>query len=243
MTPAPPGARSIHGKELLLVTSPSPKERLLEEFARIGKAVASPRRIDLLDLLAQGEKTVEDLAAAAGLSVKNTSAHLRTLREARLVETRRDGTFIHYRPAGPEVLRFVLALQELARRRLPAVDDITRRFYADPDGFEPVSGEELLRRMETGDVTVVDVRPRAEFAAGHIPGARSLPLGELETHLERLPADREIVAYCRGPHCMMSVEAVRLLRDRGLRARIMPEGIPEWKLRGHPVARGDEIPA
>lgn len=215
----------------------SPKNRLLDEFARIGKAVSSPRRLDLLDLMAQGEKTVEELADAAGLSVKNTSAHLRTLREARLVETRREGTFIHYRPAGPEVSAFLRALQDLARRRLPAADAIVRRFYEDPDGLEPVSGDELLRRMQAGDVTVLDVRPADEFAAGHVPGARSIPLKELRARLEELPRDQEIVAYCRGPYCTLSIEAVRLLRDRGLRARIMPEDVPEWRLEGRPVAQ------
>lgn len=215
----------------------SPKNRLLDEFARIGKAVSSPRRLDLLDLMAQGEKTVEELADAAGLSVKNTSAHLRTLREARLVETRREGTFIHYRPAGPEVFAFLRALQELARRRLPAADAIVRRFYQDPDGLKPVSGEELLRRMQAGDVTVLDVRPADEFAAGHVPGARSIPLKELRARLEELPRDQEVVAYCRGPYCTLSIEAVRLLRDRGVRARIMPEGVPQWRLEGRPVAQ------
>lgn len=215
----------------------SPKNRLLDEFARIGKAVSSPRRLDLLDLMAQGEKTVEELADAAGLSVKNTSAHLRTLREARLVETRREGTFIHYRPAGPEVFAFLRALQDLARRRLPAADAIVRRFYQDPDGLEPVSGGELLRRMQAGDVTVLDVRPADEFAAGHVPGARSIPLKELRARLEEIPRDQEVVAYCRGPYCTLSIEAVRLLRDRGVRARIMPEGVPQWRLEGRPVAR------
>lgn len=218
-----------------MVTDPSPKNRLLEEFARIGKAVSSPRRLDLLDLLAQGEKSVEELADAAGLSVKNTSAHLRTLREARLVATRRDGTFVHYRPASPEVVRFLRALQELAHHRLPAVDDLIRRFYEDPDGLEPVTGGELLRRMEAGGLTVVDVRPRDEFAAGHVPGARSVPLSELEDRLGELPSDLEIVAYCRGPYCMLSIQAVRILRERGLRARVMPEGIPDWRLQGRPV--------
>lgn len=221
-----------------MTDAPSPKKRLLDEFARIGKAVASPRRLDLLDLLAQGEKSVEELAGAAGLSVKNTSAHLRTLREARLVETRREGTYVHYRPAGPEVFRFLRALQELAHRRLPAVDDLVRRFYEDPDGLEPVSGGELLRRMEAGSVTVLDVRPRDEFDKGHVPGARSVPLGELEERLGELPPDQEIVAYCRGPYCMLSIEAVRVLRARGLRARVMPEGMPDWRLDGRPVVEG-----
>jgi len=223
-----------------MAPSSSPKSRLLDEFARIGKAVSSPRRLDLLDLLSQGEKSVEALADAAGLSLKNTSAHLKTLREARLVESRREGTFVHYRPAGPEVYRFLRALQELAHLRLPAVGDLVRRFYEDPDGLEPVSGRELLRRMEAGGVTVLDVRPRDEFAAGHVPGARSVPLRELEERLGELPSEQEIVAYCRGPYCMLSIEAVRMIRELGLQARIMPEGIPEWKLQGHPVAEGTE---
>ena len=220
-----------------MTEAPSPKNRLLEEFARIGKAVSSPRRLELLDLLAQGEKSVEELADAAGLSVKNTSAHLRTLREARLVETRREGTFVHYRPAGPEVFRFVRTLQELAHHRLPTVGDLVRRFYEDPDGLEAVSGEDLLRRLGAGDVTVLDVRPRDEFAAGHVPGACSIPFGELEDRLEELSPEQEIVAYCRGPYCMLSIQAVRLLRGRGFRARMMPEGVPDWTLQGRTVAK------
>lgn len=216
----------------------APKERLLGEFARIGKAVSDPRRLDLLNLMAQGERTVEELADAAGLTPKNTSAHLRTLRETRLVETRREGTYVHYRLAGPEVFAFLRALQELGRSRLPAAEDLVRRFFADPDGLEPVSGEELLRRARKGEVTVLDVRPREEFEAGHVPGARSIPLGELEERLDELPGKREIVAYCRGPFCALSLDAVRLLRKHGLRARVMKDGIPDWRLRGWPVDAG-----
>lgn len=217
--------------------SPStPKQRLLAEFARIGKAVSSPRRLDLLDLLSQGEKAVETLASQSGLTVKNTSAHLRTLRESRLVETRREGTRIYYRLGGEEVFRFLRQLQSLARMRLAEVERVVREFYDDPEGLEPVGSQELIRRMEAGEITLLDVRPEDEFDSGHLPGARSVPLPELRQRLDELPRDREVVAYCRGPYCMLSVEAVEVLRREGFRARVMKEGLPDWRAAGRPVA-------
>ena len=213
----------------------SPKQRLLAEFARIGKAVASPRRLDLLDLLSQGEMDVETLAHRSGLTVKNTSAHLRTLRESRMVETRREGTRVFYRLAGEEVFRFLRELQILAHTRLAEVDRVVREFYRDPAGLEPVGPEELVSRMDAGEVTLLDVRPDDEYRAGHVPGARSVPLAELRRRLDELPRSREIVAYCRGPYCMLSVEAVEVLRGEGFRARIMKQGVPDWKAGGHPV--------
>ena len=219
----------------------SPKQRLLAEFARIGKAVASPRRLDLLDLLAQGEKPVETLASRSGLGVKNTSAHLRVLREARLVETRRDGTRVFYRLAGDEVFRFLREMQSMARRRLAEVDRLVDEFYRDPDGLEPLGSDELVRRMDAGEVTLLDVRPEDEYRASHLRGARSVPLDELRRRLGELPRDREVVAYCRGPYCMMSVQAVELLRKEGFRARLLEEGARDWQAAGRPVAAGRSV--
>lgn len=217
---------------------PTPKARLYREFARIGKALSSPHRLDILDLLGQGEKDVETLARGSGLGVKNTSAHLRTLRHARLVEGRREGTHVHYRLAGEDVLRLVREVQSVASTRLAEVERVTREFYRDPHGMEPIGAEELLERVRCGEVTVLDVRPADEYRAGHIPGARSIPLDELSSRLGKIPRDQEVVAYCRGPWCMMSLDAVEWLRERGFRARVMKEGVPEWRAAGRRVEQG-----
>lgn len=216
------------------------KDRLLAEFARIGKAVASPRRIDLLGLLAEGERSVEALAEAAGMSLKNASAHLRVLRSARLVETRREGTRVLYRLAGGGVGEFLRALQRLGHERLGEIDRIVETYYVDPDGLEPVEAEDLLDRARAGEVVVLDVRPADEYRAGHVPGALSVPIDELEERLAELPSDREIVAYCRGPYCLFSIEALETLRERGLMARRMEAGLAEWRGLGLPVAVGAE---
>lgn len=225
------------------MTEPHPthreiKDLLLAEFARIGKAVASPRRIELLDILAQGERSVESLAQEAGMSIKNTSAHLRVLRTARLVETRSEGTFVFYRLAGDGVDRFLRSVQDLGRERLAEVDRLLQEFYVDPEGLEPVDVENLLERARAGEVLVLDVRPAVEYRAGHVPGAVSIPVDELEQRLSGLPHDRVIVAYCRGPYCLFSVEAVELLRRKGLRARRLEVGLSEWREWGLPVAAG-----
>jgi rhodanese-related sulfurtransferase len=214
------------------------KEALYEQFARLGKAVASPRRIELLDLLCQGERTVEGLAQAARMGVTNTSAHLQVLRQARLVETRREGVKVFYRLADEEVCRFFFALRDLGRARLAEVEQVVRDYFEARDELEPVSREALLERLERGDAAVLDVRPPEEFAAGHIPGAASVPLPELERHLGELPRDVEIVAYCRGPYCVLAPEALTILRARGFRARRLEDGFPEWKLAGLPVEVG-----
>lgn len=216
------------------------KRELLQHFARIAKAVSSPARLELLELLAQGEKTVEALAREAGLGVKNTSGHLRALRSASLVATRRQGTYVFYRLADPVVGELIHALHEVARRRLAEVRELIRDYFEARDTLEALNARELLGRMRKGKVVVLDVRPEDEYLAGHIAGAVSIPEGELRRRLDELPADKEIVAYCRGPYCVLAVEAVEFLRRRGLRARRLREGFPEWRDRGFPVAVGAE---
>ena len=216
------------------------KDRLYEQFARAAKAVSSPRRIELLELLAQGEHAVEALARATGMGVTNTSSHLQVLRGARLVETRKDGTRVFYRLAGDEVAVFVVVLRDLARCRLAEVDRVVRDYFTARDALEPVGRSELVERGERGEVVILDVRPAAEFAAGHIPGALSVPLEELDAALARLPRRSQIVAYCRGPYCVLAPQAVERLRARGFRARRLADGMPEWRLAGLPVAAGEE---
>jgi rhodanese-related sulfurtransferase len=215
------------------------KDPLYAQFARVGHAVSSPKRIELLDLLSQGEKTVEQLAEQAATPVKNTSAHLRVLRQARLVESRRDGTYVYYRLAGEDVFRFLRDLQTLARSRLAEVEQVARLYIDGRDELEPVSVAELRRRLRDGDVTVIDVRPEDEYRAGHIPGALSIPVAQLRRRLADIPKRREVVAYCRGPYCVYSVEAVEVLRKHGYRARRVDQGLPDWRASGLPVAAGD----
>jgi rhodanese-related sulfurtransferase len=214
------------------------KDPLYGEFARIGHALASPKRIELLDLLAQGEKTVELLAEQSATAIKNTSAHLRVLRQARLVETRRDGTYVHYRLADADVARLVRDLQHLGRRRLAEVQRVAQTYVDGRDELEPVTLAELRQLVRKADVTVIDVRPRAEFAAGHIPGALSIPLSELKRRMAELPKRREVIAYCRGPYCVFALEAVTLLRKHGFRARRSEEGFPDWRAAGLPIVTG-----
>jgi len=214
------------------------KQALFDEFARVGKALASGRRIELLDVLANGERTVEGLAREAGLSVANASQHLQLLRQAGLVATRRDGTSIYYRLAAPEVFAVWRALRTLAASRLAEVERLTAAYLGARDGLEPVTREELARRLADGDeLVVLDVRPAEEHRAGHVPGAVSIPLSELRRRLAELPRDREIVAYCRGPFCAFAHEAVTVLRQAGLRARRLEDGLPEWQAAGLAVAR------
>ena len=211
------------------------KDALYTQFARIGHAVSSPKRLELLDLLGQGEKTVEQLAEQTATAVKNTSAHLRALRQARLVETRRDGTHVWYRLADEGVAAFLLALQALGRHRYAEVREVAESYLERRDSLEPIPPEELRRRLKAGNVTLIDVRPGDEFDAGHIPGALSVPVAELADRLRELPKRKEIVAYCRGPYCVMAVTAVELLRQRGYRARRLIESLPAWRARGYPV--------
>ena len=214
------------------------KDRLYEQFALTAKAVASPQRIELIELLAQGDRAVEALARATSMGVTNTSAHLQVLRRAGLVEGRKVGTQVYYGLAGDEVADFVVALRDLARTRLAEVDRVVRDYFVGRDSLEPISRSDLTERIERGDVVVLDVRPAEEFAAGHIPGALSVPLDQLDD--VRLPRRSQIVAYCRGPYCVLAPQAVERLRARGFKARRLRDGMPEWRLAGLPVAVGDE---
>jgi rhodanese-related sulfurtransferase len=214
------------------------KTALFDEFARAGKALASGRRIELLDVPANGERTVEALATEVGLSVANASQHLQILRQAGLVAGRRQGTSVFYRLAAPEVFRLWQALRTLAASRLADVEHLAATYLGDRDELEPVTREELARRLDDGDdLVVLDVRPTAEHAAGHLPGAVSIPVGELRRRLAELPRDREIVAYCRGPYCAFAHEAVTLLREEGFSARRLEDGLPEWQAAGLAVTR------
>ena len=215
-----------------------PDAGLYEQLARIGRVVMHPKRVELLELLCQGERTVEALAAATGLKFTTASAHLQVMRQARLVVTRRGGTYVYYRAAGEEVCRFVNALGDLARARFAEVGQILAEIGAGQGPSERVTRDELLRRVRAGDVVVVDVRPAEEFEAGHIPGALSVPLEHLEAHLDQLGPCVEVVAYCRGPLCLLAPQAVAALRDRGRPARCLEDGMPEWRQAGLPVAVG-----
>ncbi len=211
------------------------KNELQEAFSQVGKALANPHRIELLDLLAQGERQVEALAASADISVALASAHLQGLRRAGLVTSRREGTRILYRLAGDDAYALLTALRTVASR-LGDAQRAAAEYLGAP--MEAVSREELFARVRSGDAVVIDVRPPEEYAAGHIAGAVSVPLDDLEARLAELPADVELVAYCRGPYCAMSAQGVALLHRLGRRARRLEDGYPEWRLAGLPVERG-----
>lgn len=208
------------------------KDSVYDQFARVGKSIAAPKRLELLDLLCQGPRTVEVLAGQAALSVANASRHLQVLRSAGLVESDRRGQYVEYRLAGEQVGRFYLALRGLAESQLADLRRIAGEFFTPHGGIEVVQGDELVRRVRAGEVTILDVRPAEEFEAGHIPGAVSIPVADLKARLDELPKGREVVAYCRGPYCVMAAEAVELLRRQGLRAHRLEQGILDWKQRG-----------
>jgi rhodanese-related sulfurtransferase/DNA-binding transcriptional ArsR family regulator len=217
------------------------KMALYEQFARVGKALANPARLELLDLLAQGERRVEDLAGTAGMKVSNTSAQLRTLAGAGLVASRRDGVKIYYRLADQQVTALVGQVQEFAASRLAEAEAAARSYLGDVTALEPIAQDELLRRLHDGQVLVLDVRPEAEYAAGHIPGAVNVPHDQLAARLTELPDGADVIAYRRGRYCVFAPEAVRLLRQRGFSARPLEGGLPGWRLAGLPVtARASE---
>jgi rhodanese-related sulfurtransferase/DNA-binding transcriptional ArsR family regulator len=208
------------------------KDAIYEQFSRLGKAISAPKRLELLELLCQGPRTVEALAQQAALSVANASQHLLLLRAARLVEAEKKGLYVEYRLADEEVGRFFLALRRLAETRLAEVEQVAREYFEQRGAMEAVKGDDLLRRVKNGEVMVLDVRPAEEYRAGHIPGALSIPVDELKARLKELRKGREIVAYCRGPYCVMAVEAVELLRKKGFKAHRMEQGVVDWRARG-----------
>ena len=211
------------------------KDGLYEQFARIGKALSNPHRLELLDLLAQGERTVEDLAGEANLPIANASQHLQALRAAQLVDVRRDGLYAYYRLSDERVFRVWQALRDLGELQLAEVNRLVQNFLHDRSPIQSIDAAELFERMEAGEVLVLDVRPELEYQAGHIPEARSIPLDELEARLDELPRKQEIIAYCRGPYCVFADEAVTLLQKHGYRARRLVEGLPDWQALNLPV--------
>jgi rhodanese-related sulfurtransferase len=224
----------------MATTKRSFKDSIYEQFARLGKAISAPKRLELLDLLCQAPRTVEALAEQAGISVANASQHLQILRAARLVEAEKKGLYVEYRVADEQVCRFFHSLRGLAETRLAEVEQITRAYLEERGAMEAVQSTELLRRVRDGEVTVLDVRPSEEYRAGHIPGALSVPLPELKKRLAELPKNREVVAYCRGPYCVMAIEAVDLLRKKGFKAHRMEQGVVDWRARGWRVETGKE---
>ena len=217
----------------------SPKLALFAQFAAVAKSLGHAHRLELLEQLAQGERTVEVLADRTGLSVANASQHLQQMRRAGLVANRRDGKFVHYRLADDAVLELLAALRRIAERNVAEVERVVRSYFNARDDMEAVSRGELLERSRAGTVTILDVRPEDEFALGHLPGALNIPLRELEARLGELHPKQEIVAYCRGPYCVLSYEAVAKLRARGFRVRRLEDGLPEWRAAGMPVVAGN----
>jgi rhodanese-related sulfurtransferase/predicted transcriptional regulator len=217
------------------MSSQSPKRAMFEHLAGVARTLGSAHRLELLELLAQTERSVEELAGLSGLTIANASQHLQQLRRFGLVEARRDGKRVIYRLADPEVVVLLGALSRVTQRNVGAVEKVLNSYFRERDNLEPVSRKELLRRMRDGLVTLIDIRPQEEFAAGHLPGAINLPLSELKRRLRELPRDQEVVAYCRGPYCILSYEAVAELRKRGFKAFRLEDGYPEWKAAGLPV--------
>ncbi len=219
------------------MSTPNPKRAIFESLARVGTALSSATRLEFLELLAQGERSVDQLATLTRVSVANTSQHLQKLRQAGLIVGRKEGLYVYYRLAGDVVVGLLAALGHVGEAYVAEVERIIRLYLAEKDSLEPVPAKELLERARKGLVTVLDVRPPEEFAAGHLPGAVNIPVHELEKRLGELPKSREVVAYCRGPYCLMSYDAVALLRTKGLKARRLQNGLPEWRLAGLPVTR------
>jgi rhodanese-related sulfurtransferase/DNA-binding transcriptional ArsR family regulator len=217
-----------------------PKHELQERFAQVAKALSHAHKLELLELLAQGERSVEVLANVAELSVANTSRHLQQLRRAGLIASRKEGLYVFYRLAGDDVIDLLRSLRRTGQRHINEVNDVVVGYFNDRDSLEPVSRKQLLRRSREGLVTVLDVRPSEEYDVGHIPGALNVPLNEIEHHLANLPKGQDIIAYCRGEYCVLAFEAVATLRKKGFNARRLEEGYPEWKAAGLPV-EGSEL--
>ncbi len=221
---------------LRLMPDRAVKTELFDQFAKVAQALASGRRVEIVDVLANGERSVEELSRQVTMSVANTSGHLRVLKEAGLVTATRDGTRVRYRLASPVVYQSWVALRSLAADRLPGVKGLVEAYLGSPEGLESISADELLTRLNAGEsLVVVDVRPAEEYQAAHVTGAVSIPLEELQRRLRELPRDREIVAYCRGPYCAFAPEAVRMLRSNGYAARHLTDGLPEWIAAGNRV--------
>src|SRR5688572_22134492 len=214
------------------------KSRLYGQFARIGKALSSPHRLELLELLAQGERTVDSLATEIGLSLANTSQHLQALRHATLVDSRKEGLFVFYRLSDPSVFELSRAIRTVAEQQLADLERLVREHFGDRSDAEPVEMDELLKRARSKSLVVLDTRPANEYAAGHIAGALSVPVDVLQRQLRQLPKEKEYVAYCRGPYCVYADRAVEILRSHGRRARRLREGFPEWRAAGLPVETG-----
>ena len=223
-----------------MVSSESPKRLLFRQFAAIAKAVAHEHRLELLEALAQGERSVETLANRTGLSLANASQHLQQMRRAGLIEARRSAKFVYYRLSDAAVLDLIASLSRIGERHVAEVDKIVRSYFLNRDEMEPISRKELLARMKKDDVQVLDVRPEDEFALGHVRGAINLPLDKLKKKLSTLDPKKEIVAYCRGPYCVLSFEAVAELRRRGFNVRRLEDGLPEWQAAGMPMTAGTE---
>ena len=221
------------------MSSRSPKLVLFTQFAAVAKSLAHAHRLELLEQMAQGERSVDVLAERTGLSVANTSQHLQQMRRAGIVAARREGKFVFYSLADEAVLDLLAALRHLAEQNVAEVGQVIRSYFNDRDSLEPMSREKLLEQSRTGAVTVLDVRPPDEFALGHLPGAVNIPLRELETRLAEFDPAQEIVAYCRGPYCVLSYEAVAALRARGFKVRRLEDGLPEWRAAGLPVVTGN----
>ncbi|KAB2884460.1 MAG: metalloregulator ArsR/SmtB family transcription factor [Pseudorhodoplanes sp.] len=217
----------------------SPKLALFAQFAAVAKALAHPHRLEILEQLAQGERSVEVLADRTGLSIANASQHLQQMRRAGLVTNRRNGKFVYYRLADDTVLNLLAVLRRIAEQNVAEVERVVCSYFHDRDSLAPISREELLARSRAGEVIVLDVRPPDEFALGHLPGAVNVPLRELETRLAELDPAHEVVAYCRGPYCVLSYEAVAALRARGFKVRRLEDGLPEWRAAGLPVVTGN----
>jgi len=216
----------------------NPKRALFAQLAAVAKALAHAHRLELVEQLAQGERSVETLASRTGLSIANTSQHLQQMRRVGIVAARREGKFVFYKLADEAVLAVLAALRRIAERNIAEVEQVIRSYFDDRDSLEPVSRDGLLQQLQAGTVTILDVRPADEFALGHLPAALNIPLRELESRLAELDPSQEIVAYCRGPYCVLSYEAVAWLRGRGFKVRRLEDGLPEWRAAGLPTETG-----